>query len=133
MMDFISNVFAYDNGNVKNNEKYCNSKIQTFTFEKYMYTPYELEFIPDTLVEFAKNNYNAMYIIVCLYISIVIIGQRIMKTRERAICSSNSNFFFAWNIFLALFSIYGTSRVVPYVFLNAVHSMRNNVDIYNAL
>ena len=103
MMDFISNVFAYDNGNVKNNspEKYCNShsyrKTQTFTFEKYMYTPYELEFIPDTLVEFAKNNYNAMYIIVCLYISIVIIGQRIMKTRERAICSSNSNFFFAWN------------------------------------
>ncbi len=137
MMDFISNFFAYDNGNVKNNgpEKYCNSpsyrKTQTFTFEKYMYTPYELEFIPDTLVEFAKNNYNAMYIIVCLYISIVIIGQRIMKTRERAICSSNSNFFFAWNIFLALFSIYGTSRVVPYVFLNAVHSMRNNVDIYN--
>ena len=123
MMDFMSEFFGYDNGNVKNNgpEKYCNSpsyrKTQTFTFEKYMYTPYELEFMPNTLVEFAKNNYNAMYIIVCLYISIVIIGQRIMKTRERAICSSNSNFFFAWNIFLMLTYIHFYKNVSVFYFI----------------
>jgi 3-oxoacyl-[acyl-carrier-protein] synthase III len=109
----------------------CEYKSDRFTFENFIYTPFEINFEPDNVVDFAKNNYNFMYGVVSLYIISVVVGQYAMKHRQPAACVSNSNVLFLWNMFLAAFSLYGTTRVVPYVFLNAIDNMDNNFDIYN--
>ena len=36
----------------------CKYESDRFNFEKFVYTPFEINFKPDSVIEFAKNNYN---------------------------------------------------------------------------
>ena len=92
----------------------------SLSFEKYIYTPFELNFDPGWTVAYVRNNYGLMFTVVFLYALFVAVGRLAMASFRRPLLSSNSTLLFTWNLSMAFFSFYGASRVTPYVIAGAI-------------
>lgn len=103
--------------------------VTKFGFEKYLYSVYEIEFKPDDVIWFVRANMNLMYMIVFLYFVFVQLGKRVMQSRRPFYGAAFNNTLFCWNLFLTVFSIYGASRVVPYVILSVIYDDNDDAPL----
>ena len=104
----------------------------SLSIEKYMYTPFELNFDPGWTVAYVRNNYGLMFTVVVLYALFVAVGPRVMERARRPLLSSDSTLLFTWNTSMAFFSLYGASRVMPYVISGAIKRYASFSSIYGA-
>ena len=73
-----------------------------------------------------------MFTVVVLYALFVAVGPRVMERARRPLLSSDSTLLFTWNTSMAFFSLYGASRVMPYVISGAIKRYASFSSIYGA-
>jgi len=95
--------------------------VTEFGFGKYIYSLYEIEFKPTDVIWFARNHMNLLFMIVFSYFVLVQFGKKVMQSRRPFYGALFDNTLFCWNLFLTVFSIYGATRVVPYVLLGVIY------------
>ena len=76
-----------------------------FRFEKDFDTPGQREWM--------RENWQMCFYYIGAYMLVIFGGQLYMQTRQRFELRGP---LFAWNVFLALFSIWGANRTVPELF-----------------
>lgn len=85
----------------------------TYPVLEPFYFSFEKKYDPSPILEMMKDsNYSVPFITVALYLAFCYFGQKIMATRNPLRMMPSLAF---WNLFLSLFSTYGTIRTVPHL------------------
>jgi hypothetical protein len=80
-----------------------------------IYTALEYNFDPEDMVRFARENFTVPCVAVAVYLTSIVVGNKLMSTRERF----DLRYILAgWNGFLAIFSLVGAVRTVTHLFWN---------------
>lgn len=75
-----------------------------------IYLNLEHNFNPKSSIKFVKNNMSIPICLVSIYLFSIYFGKKIMKHKQ---AYKLTNSLICWNIFLSIFSFFGTLRVLP--------------------
>lgn len=78
-----------------------------------LYTPFERSYDGIPVLLWSRQHYYLAPLACCLYIPLVTYGPRLMANRKAYDLRTALKY---WNLFLAVFSLIGATRVLPYLF-----------------